>query len=150
MQDADRLDALGAIGIGRAFAYSGAKGRDLSETTRYFEEKLVRLEGMMKTGEGKRMAKMRSERVAMFKGWLGEEMGVVGMGGPGGGVGMGESGLGDGNVEMGDDGMGRSETVPLDGRASHGDPKRQLMNRIDNGSEDGDGSSGEGSSSDSG
>lgn len=121
MQDADRLDALGAVGIGRAFAYGGAKGRGMRETMGHFEEKLGRLEGMMKTGEGRRMARERSERVAVFRGWWGEEMESVGLGlGLGVGVlgGHGEGGVGDG---------GRGG----DGRVGIEDPGRQLIGTID-------------------
>ena len=74
VQDADRLDAIGAVGIGRTFTFGGAKGaKDMGETIRHFEEKLERLEGMMKTEPGKRMAKERTERLKTFKGWWEEE-----------------------------------------------------------------------------
>lgn len=74
VQDADRLDAIGAVGIGRTFTFGGAKGaKDMGETIRHFEEKLERLEGMMKTEPGKRMAKERTERLKTFKRWWEEE-----------------------------------------------------------------------------
>jgi len=77
VQDADRLDALGAVGIGRTFTYTGAKGKrtdnGMQETIRHFEEKLERLMGMMKTGEGKRLAKERTQRLKVFKEWWEEE-----------------------------------------------------------------------------
>lgn len=131
VQDADRLDALGAIGIGRTFAYSGARGRELGDTMRHFEEKLVRLEGMMKTGEGKRMARVRSERLLMFKEWLAEEMGGV----EGNGVGVGD-------VEMGEGGMGsRRGIAPVNARTRGEDPGRQSMNPIDDAGEVDGGSS---------
>ena len=69
VQDADRLDAIGAVGIGRTFAFGAAKGRDLEDTIRHFEEKLLKLEGMMKTETGRVLARERSERIRMMLEW---------------------------------------------------------------------------------
>ena len=78
MQDADRLDALGAVGIGRAFTFGGAGGarggdRGMRATIDHFEEKLEKLPGLMKTDEGRRMARERGRRVKVFRGWWEEE-----------------------------------------------------------------------------
>ncbi|KAK0106926.1 hypothetical protein ONS95_003642 [Cadophora gregata] len=74
VQDADRLDAIGAVGIGRTFTFGGAKNaRDMGETIQHFDDKLVKLESMMKTAPGKRMARERTERLNMFKSWWEEE-----------------------------------------------------------------------------
>ena len=58
VQDADRLDAMGAIGIGRTFAYGGSRGRrmhdpdgqDPSSSIQHFYDKLLRLKELMNTG----------------------------------------------------------------------------------------------------
>ncbi|ESZ98478.1 hypothetical protein SBOR_1140 [Sclerotinia borealis F-4128] len=74
VQDADRLDAIGAIGIGRTFTFGGAKGaRDMGETIQHFEDKLEKLGGMMKTAPGKRLAEERTKRLTTFKDWWQEE-----------------------------------------------------------------------------
>ncbi|GAB7352958.1 hypothetical protein MBLNU459_g3531t2 [Dothideomycetes sp. NU459] len=75
VQDADRLDAIGAVGIGRCFAYGAAKqpDRDLEGTLAHFTEKLERLESMMKTETGRRFARERTRRLQMFRQWWEEE-----------------------------------------------------------------------------
>ncbi|KAK5133375.1 hypothetical protein LTR08_007809 [Meristemomyces frigidus] len=75
VQDADRLDAIGAIGIGRTFAYGAAKAPDrgMQGTIEHFTEKLENIEGMMKTGTGKRMARERTQRLTEFRRWWEEE-----------------------------------------------------------------------------
>ncbi len=59
VQDADRLDAMGAVGIARTFAFGGAKGRPLAESIAHFEEKLLLLYELLSTPEARELAKPR-------------------------------------------------------------------------------------------
>lgn len=79
VQDADRLDAIGAIGIARTFAYGGSKNRimydpdvrpmdfksldevkcDNNHTVNHFYEKLLKLKDLMNTDTAKVIAKRR-------------------------------------------------------------------------------------------
>ena len=59
VQDADRLDAIGAIGIARTFTYGGQNDRmifhdtDVQHTTiQHFYDKLLKLKQMMHTSHG--------------------------------------------------------------------------------------------------
>lgn len=86
VQDADRLDALGAIGIARTFAYGGAKGRVMYDpkvppvlhksfaqykrakghTINHFYEKLLLLKARMNTPQGRALARQRHQVLLRF------------------------------------------------------------------------------------
>ena len=66
VQDADRLDAIGAIGIARTFAYGGAHGRSIMDSIKHFDDKLLLLKNEMNTEEGKRIAQIRHDFIKKF------------------------------------------------------------------------------------
>ena len=66
VQDADRLDAIGAIGIARTFAFGGERKRPLSDSVQHFHEKLLLLKGEMITKEGLRLAESRHRLMEQF------------------------------------------------------------------------------------
>ena len=66
VQDADRIDAIGAVGIARTFAYGGAKNRGLSESLAHFDEKLLLLYDLLNTDEARRIALPRHEFLKAF------------------------------------------------------------------------------------
>ncbi|MBT5021227.1 HD domain-containing protein [Candidatus Woesearchaeota archaeon] len=97
VQDADRLDAMGAIGIARTFNYGGHKGRAIynpdilpnlnmskeeykksdAPTVNHFYEKLFLLKDRMNTESGRQMAEQRHKFMenyldAFYKEWNGE------------------------------------------------------------------------------
>ncbi len=97
VHDADKLDAIGAIGVARVFAYSGAKGvpifrpeinpilhtsfedykHNASSSINHFHEKLLLLKDRMYTKTGKQMAAHRHKYLEDFleefhKEWNGE------------------------------------------------------------------------------
>ncbi|MFO1444709.1 HD domain-containing protein [Bacillus sp. Bva_UNVM-123] len=86
VQDADRLDAIGAIGIARTFAYGGSKGQALydpniavrdmmtedeyrngkSTSVHHFYEKLLKLKDKLNTNTAKKMAEERHQWMEKF------------------------------------------------------------------------------------
>ena len=66
VQDADRLDALGAVGIARTFAFGGEHGRPLSDSLQHFRDKLLLLKDLMNTQTAKAEAVHRHEFLVEF------------------------------------------------------------------------------------
>ena len=66
VQDADRLDAMGAIGIARTFAYGGKNGRTLDSSLQHFQDKLLLLKDKMNTEEAKQMSEIRHTYLEEF------------------------------------------------------------------------------------
>ena len=93
VRDADRLDAIGAVGIARTFAYGGAKGRPLyndqeearmdmsveeyrsksTASVTHFYEKLLKLKDLMVTQKGREMAQARHAFMESFLAQLKDE-----------------------------------------------------------------------------
>lgn len=74
VQDADRLDAMGAIGIARTFAFGGERGRPLEDSVQHFHDKLLLLQDEMNTAEGKRLARSRHRMMVEFLETLEKEL----------------------------------------------------------------------------
>ncbi|AEC51789.1 hypothetical protein PNA2_0872 [Pyrococcus sp. NA2] len=66
LSDADKLDALGAIGIARVFMYSGEHNRSIEDSIRHFEEKILKLKDLMYTRTGKEIAEERHRIVEWY------------------------------------------------------------------------------------
>jgi uncharacterized protein len=83
LQDADRLDALGAIGIARTFSVGGSQNRtfynandpfcrsdreldDIRWTLDHFQAKLLKLKDLMHTGTAKKIAQQRTKFMMLF------------------------------------------------------------------------------------
>lgn len=66
VQDADRLDAMGAIGIARTFAYGGKKGRSLEDSVQHFYDKLLLLRDALNTDEARTLADKRHTFMEQF------------------------------------------------------------------------------------
>ncbi|AIU70061.1 phosphohydrolase [Thermococcus eurythermalis] len=66
LSDADKLDAIGAIGVARVFMYSGEHGRDIEASLKHFEEKILKLKDLMYTETAKRMAEERHRFTVEF------------------------------------------------------------------------------------
>lgn len=66
VQDADRLDAIGAVGVARTFAYGGEHGRPMSESIDHFHEKLLLLKDEMNTQAAREIAEERHRFLEMF------------------------------------------------------------------------------------
>ena len=73
VQDADRLDAMGAIGIARTFAYGGEHGRPLRASVEHFHDKLLRLKDTMNTEAARELAEKRHAFLESFLKELSEE-----------------------------------------------------------------------------
>lgn len=67
VQDADRLEALGAVGIARCFATSAKMGRTLADSLEHFHEKLYKLKDMMNLPSSKKLAIEREEYMKEFE-----------------------------------------------------------------------------------
>lgn len=74
VQDADRLDAIGAVGIARTFMYSGRHQRGIEDSLKHFDEKLLLLKNMMNTDQAKRLADQRDKFMKEFLSEINDEL----------------------------------------------------------------------------
>ena len=74
VQGADRLEAIGAIGIARCFQFGGSHGRSLESSIEHFYDKLLLVSKELNTPSAKKMAEKRDKLMQDFLKEWGEEM----------------------------------------------------------------------------
>lgn len=74
LSDADKLDAMGALGIYRASMYGAEHGRSLDDFVAHFHDKLLNLKDRLFTAEARRMAESRHRFMLDFLAQLDMEL----------------------------------------------------------------------------
>ncbi|MFH1424568.1 MAG: HD domain-containing protein [archaeon] len=74
LSDADKLDALGAVGIARVFTYGGRHQRDVKGSLAHFDEKILKLKDLMYTESAKKVAQDRHFYIELYLKRLQEEI----------------------------------------------------------------------------
>jgi uncharacterized protein len=78
LSDADKLDAMGALGLARTIAESLMQQRGLHGTIEHMDQKLLKLHGRMLTKTGKQLAKPRHQLLVNFMQALAAEFQTIG------------------------------------------------------------------------
>lgn len=73
VQDADRIDAIGAVGIARTFQFGGQHNRGMNSSIDHFDDKLLKLYDLLNTDEAKSVAKPRHDFLVDFYNQFKEE-----------------------------------------------------------------------------
>ncbi len=74
VSDADKLDAIGAVGVYRVVWESGRRGRGIRETLEHYREKLSRLSGLLRLEASRRIAERLEKRLRAYFEWLEDEL----------------------------------------------------------------------------
>ena len=77
VSDADKIDALGAIGIYRVCAYQAKHGHGIKEAIQHFHDKILQLKNQMYLETSKQIAQIRTGRVIQFIDDLTDELKLV-------------------------------------------------------------------------
>ncbi len=76
LSDADKIDAIGAIGVARTFMLGGLWGRGIDETLKHFEEKLLKIYDKLYLEISREIARERFEFLAKFYKQIQLELGI--------------------------------------------------------------------------
>jgi uncharacterized protein len=74
LSDADKLDAMGAVGVARAFMFAGETGRSIEDSLKHFEDKLLRLKDLLNTDTAREISERRHQILEIFYKRLKDEL----------------------------------------------------------------------------